>query len=108
MRLFQWNLTLQREIGRNIAVEAGYVANRGVWEEEQAAPATGAPLSALNAVSQQTLAKYGLLTSPTRPSRRSSLPPFRVFPPYSNNSWQIWVGACPTPTSQLTRRSFNR
>ena len=59
MRLYQWNLTLQREIGRNIAVEAGYVGNRGVWEEVQASPAGGAPLSALNALSQQTLAKYG-------------------------------------------------
>jgi TonB dependent receptor len=60
MRLLQWNLTLQREIGRNIAVEAGYVANRGVWEEVSATPPTGsAPLSARNAVSPQTLAKYG-------------------------------------------------
>ena len=59
MRLLQWNLTLQREIGRNIAVEAGYVANRGVWEEVLASPTTGAPLSSLNAVSQQTLQSYG-------------------------------------------------
>src|SRR5579883_1125592 len=72
MRLLQWNLTLQREIGRNIAVEAGYVANRGVWEEQAAAPTTGAPLSALNALSQQTLAKYGF-TDFTSPSESALL-----------------------------------
>ena len=59
MRLLQWNVTVQREIGRNIAVEAAYVANRGVWEEENANPTAAAPLAALNAVSQQTLAHYG-------------------------------------------------
>ncbi|HEY6346561.1 MAG TPA: hypothetical protein VIY49_34150, partial [Bryobacteraceae bacterium] len=53
MRLLQWNVTVQREIGRDLAVEAGYVANRGVWEE------AGTGLSALNALSQQTLQSYG-------------------------------------------------
>ena len=53
MRPLQWNVTLQREIGRNIAIEAGYVGNRGVWEE------AGTSLSALNALSQQTLQSAG-------------------------------------------------
>jgi hypothetical protein len=57
MRLLQWNLTLQREIGRNIAVEAGYVANVGVWEE------AGTTLAAQNALSQQTLANYGITSA---------------------------------------------
>jgi len=39
MRLLQWNLTLQREVGRTIVVEAGYVANRGEVPAE-AAPGT--------------------------------------------------------------------
>ena len=30
-RLLQWNIGLQREINRNLVVEASYVANRGVW-----------------------------------------------------------------------------
>ena len=40
MRLLQYNVSLQREIGSNFAVEAGWVANRGVWEES-IAPVAG-------------------------------------------------------------------
>jgi hypothetical protein len=51
-RQMQWSVGLQREIHRNLAVEASYVANRGVWW-----PAAG--LSAVNAISEPLLAKYG-------------------------------------------------
>ena len=57
MRLLQWNVTLQREIGRDIAVEAGYVANVGVWEE------AGTTLAPQNALSQTTLADYGITSA---------------------------------------------
>jgi hypothetical protein len=30
-RIFQWSIGVQREITRNLVVEAAYVANRGVW-----------------------------------------------------------------------------
>jgi hypothetical protein len=30
-RIFQWSIGLQREITRNLVVEAAYVGNRGVW-----------------------------------------------------------------------------
>ena len=30
-RIFQWSLGLQREVARNLVVEASYVGNRGVW-----------------------------------------------------------------------------
>lgn len=30
-RILQWSFGLQREVGRNMVVEASYVANRGVW-----------------------------------------------------------------------------
>ncbi|MEI9814865.1 MAG: TonB-dependent receptor [Acidobacteriota bacterium] len=30
-RLLQWNVTVQREINRDLVVEAAYVGNRGVW-----------------------------------------------------------------------------
>jgi hypothetical protein len=58
MRLLQWNVTLQREISRDLVVEAGYVANRGVWEEAGSA-FTPSNLSALNAISPQTLHGFG-------------------------------------------------
>ena len=51
-RQVQWNLTLQRQVGRNFSVEAGYVANRGVWWE-------AAALSAANAVSEPLLRSFG-------------------------------------------------
>jgi hypothetical protein len=30
-RIFQWSVGLQREVARNLVVEAAYVGNRGVW-----------------------------------------------------------------------------
>ena len=44
---------MQRELNRNLVVEASYVANRGVWWGQ------GSALSAHNVISEQLLAKYG-------------------------------------------------
>jgi hypothetical protein len=52
-RLLQWNVTLQREIGRNFVVEAGYVGNRGVWWE------AGTSLAPMNALNPATLHSLG-------------------------------------------------
>jgi hypothetical protein len=67
-RLLQWNITLQREIARNLVVEAGYVANRGVWWEG------GSSLAPNNALSQQTLRNFGFndFTSATEAALLSS------------------------------------
>ena len=48
---YQWSIGLQREINRNLVVEASYVANRGVWWP------IGAPnaLSGANTLSQADL-----------------------------------------------------
>lgn len=51
-RTYQWNLSLQREITRNLVIEASYVANRGVWQD-----ASG--LVSHNSISEAELAKYG-------------------------------------------------
>ncbi|MBZ5577925.1 MAG: TonB-dependent receptor [Acidobacteriia bacterium] len=51
-RQLQWQLSLQREISRNLVVEASYVGNRTTW-----APA--AALSSFNDISPALLAKYG-------------------------------------------------
>ncbi|HEY7335086.1 MAG TPA: carboxypeptidase regulatory-like domain-containing protein [Bryobacteraceae bacterium] len=104
MRLLQWNVTLQREISRDLVVEAGYVANRGVWEE------AGSSLSALNALSQQTLQSYGfndftsaseaaLLSTPIAnlsSAQRQTLAARGItFQPYAN-----------FPTNQTVRQSL--
>jgi Carboxypeptidase regulatory-like domain len=57
LRVFQWNITAQRTIGRDLAVEAGYVGNRGVWE------VAGTSLAPENALSQSTLAALGIPSS---------------------------------------------
>ena len=69
-RVIQWNISVQREIMRDILVEAAYVANRGVWEAVGSSQgfynATVNNLINYDAVSPATLAKYGLsdLTDP--------------------------------------------
>jgi hypothetical protein len=52
-RQVQWSIGLQREISKNLAVEAAYVANRGAWWP---APA----LIDVNALNPQRLAAFGL------------------------------------------------
>ena len=51
-RLLQWNIGVQREINRNLVVEASWVANRGAWW-------TAAGLAPLNALNQDRLKGLG-------------------------------------------------
>jgi hypothetical protein len=51
-RQYQWSVGLQREVTRNLVVEASYVANRGIWW-------SAGGLAPVNSMSQQLLAKYG-------------------------------------------------
>ncbi|MEO5926624.1 MAG: TonB-dependent receptor [Bryobacteraceae bacterium] len=62
-RLLQWNIALQREINRNLVIDASYVANRGAWWNNGGA----SNLSTVNALSVATLQRYGFndFTSPT-------------------------------------------
>ncbi len=63
-RVNQWNISLQREVLRDIVVEAAYVANRGVWiptgGSQGFTDSTVNNLLNYNAVSPAVLAKYGL------------------------------------------------
>jgi len=56
----QYSFGIQREISRNLVIEASYVANRGVWWAGQGAQSGTGPLGYLNQVSPDTYAKYGL------------------------------------------------
>jgi hypothetical protein len=51
-RVYQWNISVQRELSRNWVVEASYVGNRAVWLS------TGG-FQDLNAISVETLNRYG-------------------------------------------------
>ena len=54
-RTTQWSIGLQREVGKDIVVEASYVGNRGVhW------PASGLDQLACNCLTDQILTHYGL------------------------------------------------
>jgi hypothetical protein len=89
-RTYQWNVSLQREITRNMVIEAAYVGNRNVWQ-----PATG--FQDFNAVSEQLLAQYGFTVGNLADAailqqridrlttaQRSTLASRGVFLPYSN------------------------
>jgi hypothetical protein len=67
-RLTQWNITVQRTLGKDIAVEAGYIGNVGAWEV--VAPPTGqSALAPVNVLSLSQLAALGIsganLSNPT-------------------------------------------
>ena len=52
-RAMQWSITLQREVSKNLSVEAAYVGNRGAWIE-----ANG--LIELNSITPARLQAFGL------------------------------------------------
>jgi len=52
-RINQWNISLQRAIARDVALEAAYVGNRAVWVEADS-------LVNFNALTPQRLASFGL------------------------------------------------
>lgn len=61
-RVNQFSIGFQREITRNLVIEASYVANRAVWLQ---GPTGGTgPLAFLSQTSPQTYAQYGLFPYP--------------------------------------------
>jgi opacity protein-like surface antigen len=88
-RIWQWTIGLQRELSKNLVVEASYVGNRGVWWAAQ----TLSPWAS-NAIPFSTLAAYGLsldnaadrsllaapLNSALAAQRGFSTPPYPGFP----------------------------
>jgi hypothetical protein len=86
-RQYQWSVGIQREIFRDMVVEATYVGNQGVWWQ---APG----LLNLNAITPQRLAAYGLslnnpadlallagfTDSPAAIQRGFNKPPYAGFP----------------------------
>jgi hypothetical protein len=89
-RTYQWNLSLQREITRNLVIEASYVGNRGIWQ-------SASTLVSHNAVSPELLASYGFTVGDLNDAtllnktlanlttaEASTLRARGVFRPYSN------------------------
>lgn len=57
-RTYQWNLTVQRELTRDLVVEAAYIGNRNIWASTGGS-ALAVGFQDLNAVSPQLLQHYG-------------------------------------------------
>jgi hypothetical protein len=88
-RIFTWSLGLQRELSRNIVVEASYVGNRGAWFT-----GPGLDVPNYNALNITDLANFGLninsaadrslltstLNSPTAIQRGFGTPAYPGFP----------------------------
>jgi len=55
-RQYQYSFSVQREIARNLVVQAAYVGNRGIWWPTY----VGAPLTNYDFLSANTLSHYGL------------------------------------------------
>jgi hypothetical protein len=86
-RQWQWSLGVQREILRDLVVEAAYVANRGVWWNSPG-------LININAITPERLTLFGLnlnnaadrtllasrMDSPTAGARGFNKPPYANFP----------------------------
>jgi len=57
-RIDQWNISLQRQLFKDMSLEVAYVGNRGVWEEARG-------LASINAISPARIQALGLdLTNP--------------------------------------------
>jgi hypothetical protein len=52
-RILQWNITLQRELSKDLVVQAAYVGNRAVWLQNDS-------MVDYNAITPQRLAAFGL------------------------------------------------
>jgi len=86
-RISMWSIGLQREIFKNLVVEASYVGNRGVWWSSSS-------MIDMNRITPQILAKNGLdlnksedrtlltsrLDSPLAAQRGFNKPPYAGFP----------------------------
>lgn len=62
-RQYQWSVGFQRELTKDMIVDASYIGNRGVWWNTAGSAAPG-----LNMVTQQLLGRYGFTTGNTADS----------------------------------------
>jgi hypothetical protein len=59
-RQYQWSFSVQREVLRDLVVEASYVGNRGIWWSSSLAPLGSGPLVNYNYLSTAILNQNGL------------------------------------------------
>ena len=86
-RIVQWSFGLQRELSRNLVVEATYLGNRGVWWQANT-------MKVVNALTEDRLNSFGLslnnpddlkllaspVNSPLAAARGFGTPPYSSFP----------------------------
>lgn len=59
-RVMQWNMSLQRQLTKDLVLEAAYVGNRGVWISQPSGIFAGNTLVNLNAINPATLTARGI------------------------------------------------
>jgi hypothetical protein len=59
-RQYQWSFSIQREVMRDLVVEASYIGNRGIWWSSSLAPPGSGPLVNYNYLSRAILNRNGL------------------------------------------------
>ena len=59
-RQYQWSFSIQREVMRDLLVEASYIGNRGIWWSSSLAPLGSGPLVNYNYLSAAILNQNGL------------------------------------------------
>jgi hypothetical protein len=109
-RMYQWSFGLQREIVRNLAVEASYVGNRGIWWASSSPFSTPTSLPVqYNANTAQSLLADGLdiTTAAARailaaPIGSPAAGPFMDQLPYSNFPLTATVAQSLRPFPQFT------
>ena len=97
-RINQWNISLQREITRDIVVEAAYVGNRGVWlQGDRMQDWNGLTIAQLAAkgFDVNNAADRAILTSPGTPlpRKRVESPPLTLDTPPA----KLWRTLRPYP-----------
>ena len=63
-RINQWSIGLQREVTRDLVVEASYVANRAAWINGNSGSVLNSPQTYLSQISPQAFASIGLYPYP--------------------------------------------
>jgi len=132
-RLLQWNIGLQREINRNLVVEASFVGNRGVWWTANSLPTVNflsqdvltssgfhdftsaaesrlltTTVSSLTAAQRSTLAARGITGLPYAnfPSNQSVRQSLLPFPQYSQQGTGFFATVGGSPLGDTWYDSF--
>jgi Carboxypeptidase regulatory-like domain/TonB dependent receptor-like, beta-barrel len=108
-RQYQWSISVQREVARDLVVQASYIGNRGIWWPTYA----GQPLTNYNFLSTDILSHYGLsfdnpadLKTLLAPIGSAAAGPFQNQLPFAGFPLTATVAQALRPLPQFTTISL--